>query len=236
MAEPITVDNGSLTDYSVLVDDVTDGTLGAGAKQIVGIMDATVNSTNKLVVSSTGAASMQGSVAHGSADSGNPQKLGAKTVAHGANPSAVAAANRSDLYANRHGILFQIGGHPNSKSATYITTGAQTDDNVMAAISTGTKYAVTRLTVSLDEATTVGVACRLGFGTATIPALGASGADAVDDILIYHPGLVPGAVITIGDGSGILGVGGDGAELRITCEAPTSGTLAVTATYFTIES
>lgn len=177
-----------------------------------------------------------GNIAHDGADSGNPLKIGAKAIAHGANPTAVAAADRTDLYANRHGVQFVIGGHPNIKSATYITTGAQTDDNVLAAISTGTKYVLTRISITLDEATTVGVAVRLGFGTSTIPALGASGADAVDDIIVYHPGLIPGGGLNIGDGSGIIAVGADGAELRITCEAPTSGTLVVSVSYYTIES
>lgn len=184
----------------------------------------------------TGTRPVAGDVAHDGVDSGNPVKVGAKAIAHGANPTAVAAADRTDLFANRHGVQFTIGGHPNAKSATYITTAAGTDDNVMAAIAGGTKYAVTRITITLDESTTVGVGVRLGFGATTVPALGASQADAVDDILVYHPGLVPGGGITIGDGSGVLGVGGDGAELRITNEVPTSGTLAVTVTYFTIES
>lgn len=48
MAEPITVDNGGLTDYAVLVDDVTDATLGTGAKQLVGLADATIGSTTKV--------------------------------------------------------------------------------------------------------------------------------------------------------------------------------------------
>ena len=48
MAEPITVDNGALTDYAVLVDDVIDATLGTGAKQLVGLADATIGSTTKV--------------------------------------------------------------------------------------------------------------------------------------------------------------------------------------------
>lgn len=191
-------------------------------------VDGTVTVTDGLNV--------EGDVAHDGADSGNPVKQGAKAVAHGSNPTAVAAADRTDLYANRHGIQFTIGGHPNAVTATYNTTAAQTDDNILAAIATGNKYAITRITVTLDEATTVGVTVRIGFGATTVPALGASGADAVAGILLYHPGLVPGGGLTLGDGSGILGVGGDGEELRITCDAPTSGSLGVTVTYFQIES
>lgn len=194
------------------------------------------NSVPVAIASNQSSIPVAGDVAHDAADSGNPVKIGAKAIAHGANPTAVAAAERTDIYANRHGIPFVIGGHPNAKSATYLTTGAATDDNVLAAISTGTKYVLTRLTITLDEATTVGVAVRLGWGTASVPALPSSQADAVDDIIVYHPGLVPGGGITIGDGSGIIAVGGDGAELRLTCEAPTSGTLVVSVTYYTIES
>lgn len=161
---------------------------------------------------------------------------GLEAVAHGSNPTAATAGNIATPKANRAGIPFVIAGHPNAKGALYNTTAAQTDDNVLAAIGAGTKYAITRISVFLDEATTVGVAVRLGFGTTTLPSLGASGADAVDDLLVSHPGLVPGGGFVIGDGSGILGVGGDGAELRITNEVPTSGRLDVSVTYFSIES
>ena len=177
-----------------------------------------------------------GAIAHGTADSGNPVKVGAKAIAHGTNPTAVAAADRTNLYANRAGVPFVIGGHPNVQTWTYITTAAGTNDNVMAVISTGTKYVVTSVTIALDEACTVGVGVRLGFGTSVVPALGASQADAVAGILVYHPGLVPGSGITFGDGSGILGIGADEAELRITNEVPTGGTLAVTVRGYTIES
>lgn len=161
---------------------------------------------------------------------------GAKATAHGSAPDAADDGDAVALLANRHRVLFTIGGHPNVKSSVYNTTAAGTDDNILAAIAGGTKYAITRITVTLDEAVTVGVAVRIGFGTASVPALGASQADAVDDVLVYHPGMVPGSILTVGDGSAILGVGGDGAELRITNEVPTGGTLGVVVTWFPIES
>jgi hypothetical protein len=184
----------------------------------------------------SGQVPVEGDVAHDAADSGNPVKMGLKAIAHGTNPTAVDAADRTQWYGNRAGVPFVIGGHPNVKSATYITTGAQTDDNVLPAIGSGTIYVITRLTITLDEAVTVGTAVRLGFGATTIPALGASGADAVDDIILYHPGMVPGTGMAVGDGNGIIAVGDDGEELRITCGAPTSGTLVVSVSYYTVES
>lgn len=174
-----------------------------------------------------------GDVAHDGVDSGNPMKIGAKAIAHGTNPTAVAAADRTDLYANRAGIPFVLNGHPNHKCAVYNTTAAGTDDPLIAVVSAGTKIVVTGYQISLDEATTVGVAVRIGFGTANVPALGASAADGVADVIFYHPGLIPGggAIAT-----GLLLAGGDGADLRITNEVPTSGTLGVVVYYFTIES
>lgn len=158
---------------------------------------------------------------------------GVEAIAHGANPSAAAAGAFTNGLANRHRIPFALIGHPNVKTAVYITTAAQTDDNLLAAISAGTKYVLLGYGVRLDEATTVGVAVRLGFGASTLPALGASGADGVDGLIDYHPGLVPGS--GFGESDCFI-VGGDGEEPRLTCEAPTSGTLVVKLRYFTIES
>lgn len=230
MADNVAITAGSGTDIA------TDDCGAGGHAQIVKLAIATDGSATLIPADATNGLTVGGNVAHDGVDAGAPVKIGATAIAHGTNPTAVAAADRTNLYANRAGVLWTIGGHPNAKSATYITTAAQTDDGVLAAINSGTKYAITRITAMLDEAVTVGVAVRFGFGTSTIPALGASGDDGVADILVSHPGLVPGSGFTIGDGSGVLGVSGDGAELRITCEAPTSGALHVSVTYFTIES
>lgn len=40
----------------ILTDEVTDATLGTGQKQLIGIVDATINGTNKLKVDAAGAA------------------------------------------------------------------------------------------------------------------------------------------------------------------------------------
>ena len=41
---------------------------------------------------------------------------------------------------------------------------------------------------------------------------------------------------TVGDGSGILGVGADNEDLRITSGTPTTGSLDINISYFTCES
>lgn len=178
-------------------------------------------------------ASVSGDVAHDGVDAGEPVKVGLRAIAHGANPTAVAAADRTNWYSDRHGIAFVHNGHPFTKSAVYLNTAGVTDDNVLPAIAGGTKYVIYGYSILLDEACSVTPAIRLGFGAASVPALPSAAADAVDGILEYHPGMVPGTGIVV---PSCYLVGGDGEELRITCDAATSGTFVVRVHYGTIES
>lgn len=180
--------------------------------------------------------SVQGNIAHGAVDSGNPIKVGAKAVAHGTNPTAVAAADRSDLLCNRHGIPYFLGGHPNLKNAVYFTTAVGTDDTILPAITGGTKYVITGISVICSAANTVSPSVLLGFGTATNPTLGTTGVDAVDKIVINHGGIPAGSGFVLGFNGSIVGIGGDGEELRITNSVPTGGNISVSIQYFTIES
>lgn len=184
----------------------------------------------------TGTVATGGNVAHDDPDSGNPLKLGAKAIAHGTNPTAVAASDRTDLYANRAGILFTIGGHPNTISRCVLITdanGPQTDASMVGTIASGTKVAVTAITVTADKANTADVAVKIGWGASVIPADSSTG---VNGVLLDHPGIAAGSGVALGNGGGILGVGGDGEELRLTCEDPVGGSIAITFSYFTIES
>jgi len=175
-------------------------------------------------------------IAHDGIDSGNPHKMGMKAIAHGTNPTAVAAADRSDLYCNRAGVPFVIGGHPNVISRTTRIAdadGAQTDLAISPSVGAGAKAVVTRITIIADGDNTGDIRCKVGFGTATLPADSATGASG---ILVDHPGIPAGGGVTIGDGSGILGTGADDEEVRMTCEDPAGGFLTVTIGFYTIES
>lgn len=202
-------------------------TIASDSTGTVAVTQSTASSLNAQVV---------GSIAHDGVDSGNPVKIGMKAVAHGSNPTAVAAADRSDWYCNRHGIPFTIGGHPNIITAEYNTTTSQTDDPIIDSISSGTKIVITQIDVTIDNSTTTTVGVRVGFGASTLTAAGASGAVAVNGIVFSHPGMASGSGMVKGNGSGTIGIGADGEELRITCDTPTSGELRVLVTYFTIES
>ncbi len=168
-----------------------------------------------------------GGVAHDGVDSGNPVKIGAKAIAHGTNPTAVAAGDRTDLYANRHGIPFVINGHPNVQTLRVNYTAAQTDAAIIS-VSPGTKIAVLKVSVLADKANTVDVQARIGFG-ATVTPTGAG-------VILTHPGIAAGSGVIEGNGGSLIGVGADGEDLRITSEVPTTGSIDVLVTYYTIES
>jgi len=174
----------------------------------------------------------------GDISSTNPlyTRLNGKAVAHGTNPTAVSADAVAPLFANRHGILFTIGGHPNTITRSVRiadSDGAQSDVSMVGTIAAGTKVAVTAITVTCDSANSAAVAVKVGFGASTIPADSATGAAGV---LLDHEGIAAGSGIVIGNGGAVLGIGADGEELRLTCEDPAGGFVIVTFSYFTIES
>lgn len=168
-----------------------------------------------------------GDVAHGASNSGNPVQQGYEAIAHGTNPTAVTAGQRTKAYANRAGVQFVIGGHPNVVTLEAAYTGAQTDTAIVT-VATGLKIVVTQVMVTTDSANTAFPQIRVGFGTANTPT--------TTGVVFTHPGLPAGGGAVRGDGSGILGVGADNEDLRVTCGAPTGGSLRVLVSYYTIDS
>jgi len=192
--------------------------LNIDASGQIAIAQATASSLNAQTV---------GNIAHDGVDSGNPLKIGGKAIAHGSNPTAVAAGDRTDLYANRHGIPFVISGHPNILTLRANYTAAQTDTAIITQ-GAGGKIVVTRVSVTADNANSVDVQARIGFGAANTPT--------TTGVLLSHPGIAAGSGVVEGSGAGILGVGADGEDLRITSEVPTDGSIDVLVSYYTIES
>lgn len=178
-----------------------------------------------------GTISAGGNVAHDAADSGNPVKTGGKAINHGANPTAVAANDRTDHYTNRHGIPFVVGGHPNIITKEWHFTAAQTN-YALITVGSGTKIVVTHIDATVDGATTPDVGVRVGFAAAALSAVSSSG---VTGIVLSHAGVKPGSGIVRGSAAGIIGVGADGEDLRLTSEIPTDGSLRIVASYYTIE-
>ena len=176
-----------------------------------------------------------GDVLHDKVDVGWPMKMGHKAIAHGANPAAVAAGDRTDWYASRHGVPFVIGGHPSINTFEYNTTNVngETDDSILGAIS-NRRVVITMIDATCDNANTNDTGVRIGFGDTVVPAEPSSGTGIVG-IVLSHSGIAPGSGVVKGSGAGIIAIGGLGKELRITNDDP-GGKLRVVVTYYTIES
>lgn len=160
--------------------------------------------------------------------------LGAKAVAHGTNPTAVAAGGEADLFTNRHGIPFVLGGHPNIIARSHVIAdadGAQTD-YALVSVSAGSKIVVTQISAVCDAANTINVAVRIGFGTVNVPTPALAGTNG----LVIDGVFGPGSGQQKGQGAGILAIGADGEDLRLTCGDPQGGNLFVQYSYFVIES
>lgn len=207
MADNTAVKNASGTSVNAATEEQTDGSF---APRVAGTKD------------------------HDAVDDGSPVKIGARAIAHGTNPTAVAAADRTDLYANRAGIQFVIGGHPNVVTRGHLVAdgdGAQTDA-ALVTVGAGTKIVVTRLTIVCDNANTGDCRVAIGFGTANVPSNALAGVNG----LLVDGSFDGGAGVTIGDGSGIIGIGADNEDLRLTCSDPAGGNIRITYSYYTIES
>lgn len=220
----VTVDS-ELPAAAALADATTNPTAPS-----VGAMGHVFNGTTwDRARGSTTGTQIIGGIAHNTANSAanNPQIAGMEAIAHGTNPTAVAAGSVTKQYASRAGVPFVIAGHPNIITRRDNFTAAQTDVAIVT-IATGLKIVVTRISVMASHANTVDVAARVGFGATTTPtAVG---------VLISHPGIAAGSGVVEGSGSGILGVGADGEDLRITSGVPTTGSIDVVTSYYTIES
>lgn len=176
-------------------------------------------------------ASVSGDVAHDTADAGEPVKIGMKAVALKANPTEVAAGDRTNWYADVSGVPFVLGGHPNILTQSLQVTdadGAQTDTAIITA-GANVAIVVTKVSVMADNANTNDVSVRIGLATTNTPA-----ADAAQ-VILFHPGIAPGSGVVEGTGSGIIGIGASGEDVRVTCEDPVGGSINIIVTYFTTD-
>lgn len=163
-----------------------------------------------------------GNIAAGTADSGNPVKIGGKGKTLGTNPTSEDADDRVDALFSRIGQLYVLNGHPNIQTLRYTTTGAGTDVSLVGAISAGTRVVVTLCKIITSGATTVQPSAIVGFGAANTPT--------TTGVIESHPGIVAGGgTCAVG-----MAIGGDGEEVRLTNSAPTTGSLEVLLRYFTI--
>lgn len=155
--------------------------------------------------------------------------VGFQAVAHSANPDAADALDAVVPIANRHRVPFVIGGHPNVVTLKHTTITTAVTDAAIVTVAGGLKIVVTRLSVTLDNASTVFPTVLIGFAAANTPT--------TTGVLYSHGGFPAGGGQSVGDGSGIVGVGADGEDLRVTTTGNATGNgVHITVSYYTIES
>jgi hypothetical protein len=164
-------------------------------------------------------------VGHDDPDVAGTFGVGTRATAFGANPTAVAAADRSVWRANRHGVPFVQLGHPNVVPFSTRYTAAQTD-TALVSVSAGSKIVVLSAGLVCDHANTVDVGFRIGFGATTTPT--------TTGVLVSHGGVAPGSGYE--RGSAVGKAGADGEDVRLTMEVPTTGSCDALLDYYTIES
>jgi hypothetical protein len=117
--------------------------------------------------------------------------------------------------------------HPNALNTNLLRVtydAAVTDEEVIAGIA-GQRLVVTRVSAGVHSASSNWVGYVLGFGAEATPT--AAGAVA------SNSGLQPGkGGDSVGDGSGILGVGADGEGLFLTAAEPTDESWDLNVAYY----
>jgi hypothetical protein len=228
-----------------LPPEATDGAAHGASQLGVRIMGSDATNDQQLTCSASGELNIRnngaaanlpveatGTAAADAPISGNPVRIGAEVVEMGADPPTMSAdADTTNVVATPQGVLWTLGGNPNIITREYRATGVQTNDDMLGAVAAGSHVVVTMIDVTVDNATTVNPQVRIGFGTTSVPAEPADGAG-VNGMVVAASGLAPGSGIVKGNGSGAIAIGASDEELRITCDAPTTGEIKVIITYY----
>ncbi len=106
--------------------------------------------------------------------------------------------------------------------------GAQANVTIVAG-ATGKKIRVTRATATADGSNTGPVNVALGFAISSLPT--PTAASYATGLVLDFLGVPAGGGVTVGDGTGILGIGKDGESLRYSCEDPAGGAITIGGTY-----
>lgn len=154
---------------------------------------------------------------HDAVDAGEPVKVGMKAVDFGADPTEVAALDRVDALATRHGILWTLGGMPNIQRATATINTATTTDLITN--TSGERIVVTAISAFLSDDATGNQACEFKFES--------SGRLSFQVIPV-------GSGFVEGNGGGVLMVGPVNTKLQVVTDA--AQVLYVQCTYFKIPS
>lgn len=206
---------------------------GATVTNTAGVEWYTGSSTAQITYGVTMGSKTLGAVATAT----NPVLIGGYAQPLGSNPTVTAvdtSFDASKALTNVLGMPFVAPMSPNPITREYDFTaagGARTDFQVSETIAAGTRAVVTRYSVTASNANSVDVACRMGFGTSTLPAVSATAGTGAVGIFMSHPAIAAGSGVVE---TQVYALGGDGEEVRATCASPTGGAMRLSITYYLV--
>lgn len=160
----VQVDGTALTKLTDIETNTDSGAVvGNGAASTAQRVTLANDSTGVLATVSTVTTLTGGGIAHDSADSGNPHKIGAKATTALSGLTLVANADRTDLYAGIDGVQITrpyTGLEDIVSGVAAITDGSST--SVIAAAGSGVKVYITSVIIANTSATAVTVDIRDG--------------------------------------------------------------------------
>ncbi len=175
---------------------------------------------------------VNGTIAHDAPENGFPIPLGLNATEFAADPPQISTDNdRVRAIGTAQGIQWTLGGHPNIIRREYMTTDAETNNVIIATVPPGSHIVITAISVVASASGSTTPQVRIGFGGASVPTEPLTGTSVIGMVL-SHPGIAAGSGVVEGNGSGVIAVGGDGEELRITNDVPTGGQITVVVSYF----
>lgn len=144
--------------------------------------------------------------------------------------------NLAALTLNRAGVQFVIAGHPDILTTEFMWDAGNTmASDAVITIVPSLKIIVTQIAALCDAANSGAVGVRVGFATTTLAVEPSNGASA-STIVLTHPGIAAGSGYNRGSGAGMLGIGGDGEDLRIIAEDPAGGKCRLMVSHYTVGS
>jgi hypothetical protein len=108
---------------------------------------------------------------------------------------------------------------------------AQTDLALVTCSSTQ-RAVITYGQATVANSTTVDVGLRIGFGTATLPAVTNDVGTGAAGVFMSHPGIAHGGGMVVANGGAPIAAGAADEDVRITTTVTTGGFLRVVLTYW----
>ena len=219
----ITVDNAGLTELAAAIN---------GSQVDVDIKASDIDlmlGTDFSSVFSTGAVA----AAHDATHPASALQVGGHALALDASPTAVASGDLTEAKFTRDGQQWVAPGHPNMQTVEYHTTGAQTNDAIIAAPGAGQHTVITGITASVAGDASAQPSVRIGWG-ASVPAEPTSGST-VADMVLAHDAIVEGSGVVQGWGGAPVSISPANTALSITNETPGAGAVKVVVGYYTLD-